>query len=177
MDLDHKSPPGAHADATLPIACQVFWVLSMLDELKPNIVIDTGWGRQVHWLLSCDVTPDQRQGLLLALAEKMMTIASKLAVPLKIERLDLAGMFRVPGSRNVKIAPIRPVEIMKWTEGPGFTPEYLAKRCPHIAAPSLGAGGRHVPGPVTAKQEPLLAHLIEHHGAHGLADPATGRSE
>jgi hypothetical protein len=164
MDLDYLSPPGAHDAENLPTAEQVVRALAQLGEIAPNLVVRTGWGFQAHWRLACDVDTQRRQGMLYALADRLMEIEPQL----RIERLDLAGMFRVPGSRNIKIADDpRPVVVEHWVEGPGFVPQYLEKRCPPVVVSTHVGGARHQPGEVTEAQRELLAYLVEHHGAHG----------
>jgi hypothetical protein len=164
MDLDYLAPASAHANADLPTREQIVGALARLGDIRPNVVIATGWGFQPHWKLSSDIDPERRQGLLFAVAARLMELEPQL----RIERLDLAGMFRVPGSTNIKVeGDPRPVVIEYWTEGPGFTPEYLKKRCPPVAVPTHRGGARHVTGPVTEDQRKLLAYLTDHHGGHG----------
>jgi hypothetical protein len=159
MDLDHQAPEGAHADLNLPTREEVLKALASLGEVAPNLVVNTGWGLQPYWRLSHEVTIEQRQSQLYALADWLAERG------LKIERLDAAGMFRVPGSSNIKIDPIRPVVIEQWVDGPGFLLEYLDKRCPAVAVPSLGKASRPAPGPVNDAQRAVLACVIADHGA------------
>jgi hypothetical protein len=163
MDLDYQAPEGAHANADLPTEDQILRALRRLGEAGPTDVVHTGWGFQPYWRLQCDIDPERRQGLLYAIAARLMELEPKLW----IERLDVAGMFRVPGSTNIKVeGDPRLVVIEHWKEGPGFPPEYLEERCPPLAVPTHGGGTHHVPGAVTDAQRALLAHVVEHHGGH-----------
>jgi hypothetical protein len=164
MDLDYQTANDAHANENLPTEGQVVRALNKLDDIAPNGVVRTGWGFQPYWLLTHDIDPERRQRLLFAIAARLVDLEPQLWV----ERLDLAGMFRVPGSTNIKIDDDpQPVVIAHGFDGSRFAPEYLEERCPPVDVPTHSTAARHVPGPITAAQRTLLAYLIGHHGAQG----------
>lgn len=164
FDLDWADE-AAHKLADLPAELEVRARLDKLgDDLAPSIVMHTGHGLQAIWPLDQPVSPDDEGE---ELSGRMR--ARLLELGLHVERGDLAGVLRVPGTTNHKVpGALKVCTVERLELGRRFVPEYLRKRLPPGSGTRASSSGtRHQgAGVPTEGQERLFEHLAAHHGAH-----------
>jgi hypothetical protein len=154
-------------DDTLPTEAELRAALEKLKAkgIYPSVVINSGHGLLVSWLLAYPVTPDEA-------VELIARIDAALAeVGLENGRPDLASIVRVPGSNNVKdLNDVAVVTIEEIDLERRFVPEWLRKHLPPAlhGARKPGQGTRHRRGSVTDEQQALCDFVVVVYGAHSV---------
>jgi hypothetical protein len=158
LDWDH---PTRRTDQPLPSEAEVRRSLGHLGEFTPSVVVHSGHGLQVWWVLTNPITPTEAEQLGAQLDARLAEVG------LENGRPDLASILRVPGTRNHK-DPDQPVPVfIESLTDHRFTPEHLRKYLP--AASGLGrsgAGTKHRRGAVTDAQQALADLLVVDFGGH-----------
>lgn len=162
-DLDWDDPI-AHKDTDLPSESEVRTALSKLNhDLEPSIVVNSGHGLQVWWLLRIPISPDEAEALIDQIELKLNEVG------LTNGRRDLASILRLPGTRNLKdLDDIAVVFIEKMDTEIRHMPERLRAILPKATGTIArkGKATRHHLGAVTDQQQELANYIISNLGGH-----------
>lgn len=151
-----------HTEDKLPTEKEVRARLKKLGpELAPSIVVQSGHGLQVWWLLSRPLDAEEGQAMADAITAKLAEVG------LDNGRPDIASIMRLPGTRNHKDPEnVVDVVIESGDAERVFTPEFLWKRLPTPKSITdlSQKGTKHRTGSVTDAQQDLVNFLIEQGG-------------
>jgi hypothetical protein len=128
-------PKGSRGTSELALSSEVVWVdfdYKLLDKdlavgrtraleivksfpLKPSIIVRTGGGIHLYWLLREPATGDELR--------RIPNINLALATALKgdVKSRDLARILRIPEYQNLKYSPAPICEVSSWTPGLRYT--------------------------------------------------------
>ena len=164
-DIDWQHPTRRTQDP-LPTEAEVRAAVARLGQnVKPSIIVNSGHGLQLWWLLRVPVKPDEAEALIDQLD------ASLANVGLANGRSDLPSIMRLPGTQNHKDPDdLKPVTIESIDTAVLYTPEWLQK---YLLTPAAGNGSRktggrtrHHKSSLTPDQQDLTNLVVGNFGGH-----------
>jgi hypothetical protein len=138
LDLDVLGP--GHKKNNLPRSDgEAYEILNSIEDFPPSMVVHSGGGLHAYWLFDKAYTykddPEERARMA-ALSERWQMLYRRQAALLGRQEIgqpfdvdstfDLARVFRVPGSTNIKSKPPRQV-VINQNSGQVYTPAQLEK--------------------------------------------------
>lgn len=116
LDIDIASPAGAHkadADSLPPDVDAAFALIDSIAGLPvPTMVVDSGYGLHLYWVLTAPLSADAGAQLVERLQRVAQAAATAKGYHLDSTH-DIARVLRVPGTRNRKISgAVREVQVL-----------------------------------------------------------------
>lgn len=134
LDVDPTgAKPGTYA--SVQDAWAAIWQFAQVAQFFPHIVVDSGRGLQVFWLLSRPVNTTEWQQLALRLSVILKTNGVRYDPS---RATDIASWMRLPGVQNPKPGA-RVASVVYWGSQPRWSPENLIQAWGHIVVAHLMA--------------------------------------
>jgi putative DNA primase/helicase len=124
---------GHHKAADGDLAPDADAALALLEQfpVPPSVIVHTGGGIQAYWFLTAALEGDDIRKSLALWKSHWRGISGSCPWPaaIGVETIDPARVYRLPGSRNVKTAPTKPVQILQMEPGRRYDLGEILSEC------------------------------------------------
>ena len=132
---------------------------------KPNVIVSTGGGMHVYWVMDRALTPDEWYPL----ATALQAAGDKSGLKFDHVSADAARILRIPDTYNRKEAEARPVRLAKQCDG-----DYAVERLKVALEPYLTGASFKANGGGASLSFELPQQVTPKHALQGISDLAAG---